>query len=52
MFSAVSSITRNLSLALLIAILGSVEVSVSSANTPAPEDGLYDCADKLQEVSL
>jgi len=28
----------------LIALLGSVQVPVASANTPVPEDGYYDCA--------
>jgi hypothetical protein len=50
MFSSASSITRKLSLTLLIALLGSVQVSVASANTPAPEDGLYDCATGLKRA--
>ncbi len=44
MFTSASSIARKLSLAIVVALLGSFQVSIASATTPEPEDGFYDCA--------
>ncbi len=43
MFTLASSIARKLSLAIVVALLGSLQVSIASATTPVPEDGYYDC---------
>ena len=44
MFTPASSISRRFSLAIVVALLGSLQVSIASATTTELEDGYYDCA--------